>query len=58
MSENSDRTVVLASPGKIGFEAQVRVLDWAARRHTRDGAPARALAEALAGKGVQVVVAG
>lgn len=28
MSENSDRTVVLASPGKIGFEARVRVLDW------------------------------
>ena len=28
MSESSSRTVVLASPAKIGFPARVRVIDW------------------------------
>jgi DeoR/GlpR family transcriptional regulator of sugar metabolism len=28
MSESSARTIVLASPAKIGFAARVRVVDW------------------------------
>ncbi len=57
MSENSDRTVVLASPGKIGYEARVRVLDWAKVDALVTARLPAAFAEALAGKGVQVVVA-
>jgi DeoR/GlpR family transcriptional regulator of sugar metabolism len=56
MSESSDRTVVLASPGKIGVEARARVLDWAAVDTlvtTRLPAP---FADVLAGMGVDVVV--
>jgi DeoR/GlpR family transcriptional regulator of sugar metabolism len=57
MSENSDRTVVLASPGKIGFEARVRVLDWARVDTLVTARLPAPFVVALVGQGVRVVVA-
>jgi DeoR/GlpR family transcriptional regulator of sugar metabolism len=56
MSENSDRTVVLASPGKIGFEARVRVLEWATVHTLVTARLPAPFAEALASRGVQVAL--
>jgi DeoR/GlpR family transcriptional regulator of sugar metabolism len=56
MSENSGSTLVLASPGKIGFEARVRVLDWAEIDTLITARLPTPFAEALAGRGVQVVL--
>jgi len=57
MSESSDRTVVLASPGKIGFEARVRVLGWDRVDALVTARLPGPLADALAGRGVEVVAA-
>ena len=57
MNESSDSTVVLASPGKIGYEARVRVLDW---REVDTLVTARlpaAFRQAVMGKGTEVSVA-
>ena len=56
MSESSASTLVLASPGKIGFEARVRVLDWPEIDTLITARLPTAFAEALAGRGVQVVL--
>jgi DeoR/GlpR family transcriptional regulator of sugar metabolism len=56
MSESSASTLVLASPGKIGFEARVRVLDWPEIDTLITARLSAPFAEALAGRGVQVVL--
>jgi DeoR/GlpR family transcriptional regulator of sugar metabolism len=56
MSENLDRTIVLASPGKVGYEARVRVLDWARVDVLVTARMPAPFADALAGKGVSVEV--
>jgi DeoR/GlpR family transcriptional regulator of sugar metabolism len=57
MSENSDRTVVLASPGKIGYEARVRVLDWPDVDTLVTARLPAPFNQALVGRDVEVVVA-
>jgi len=56
MSESSDRTVVLASPGKIGFEARVRVLEWAQVDILVTARMPASFEDALGAKGVSVLV--
>jgi DeoR/GlpR family transcriptional regulator of sugar metabolism len=57
MSENSDRTVVLASPGKIDFEARVRVLDWSQVDSLVTARLPAPFVEHLVARGVRVVLA-
>ena len=55
MSENSSRTVVLASPAKIGFPARVQVVDWP-QVDTLVAAPLPSeFAEGLRERGVEVL---
>ena len=55
MSESAARTVVLASPAKIGFAARVRVIDWP-QVDTFVARPLPAeLDDALAARGVEVL---
>ena len=57
MSESSSRTVVLASPAKIGFPARVRVIDWP-QVHSLVAAPLAAeFTESLGQRGVEVLQA-
>ena len=57
MSESSSRTVVLASPAKIGFPARVRVIDWP-QVDTLVAAPLPAeFTESLGQRGVEVLPA-
>ena len=57
MSENSARTIVLASPGKIGFDARVRILDWPEVDTLVTTRLPAAFAEQLVQRGTRVVIA-
>lgn len=56
MSESSSRTVVLASTGKIGFDARVRVIDWAEVDTLIAARLPAPFADGLAQREVQVLV--
>ena len=57
MSESSSRTVVLASPAKIGFAARVRVVDWSAVGTLVAATLPPEFAEGLGRRGVDVAYA-
>ena len=57
MSESSSRTVVLASPAKVGFAARVRVIDWASVETLVSTALPLEFAESLGRRGVDVAYA-
>ena len=58
MSESAARTVVLASPGKIGFDARARIVDWPQVDTLVTARPPAPFAEGLAERGVRVLIAG
>ena len=58
MSESSSRTVVLASPAKIGFAARVRVVDWPSVETLVAATLPPEFAESLGRCGVDVAYAG
>lgn len=57
MSESSSRTVVLASPAKVGFAARVRVVDWASVETLITMPLPLEFAESLGRRGVDVACA-
>jgi DeoR/GlpR family transcriptional regulator of sugar metabolism len=57
MSESSACTVVLASPGKIGFDARVRVIDWPDVDVLITARLPTPFADGLAERGVHVLLA-
>jgi DeoR/GlpR family transcriptional regulator of sugar metabolism len=57
MSESSSRTVVLASPAKIGFPARVRVVDWPQVDVFVGASPPAEFVQGLGERGVEVLQA-
>ncbi len=58
MSESSSQTIVLASPGKLGFNARARVVGWPEVDALITTRLPKAFAEGLARQGVRVLIAG
>ena len=58
MSESAAQTVVLASSGKIGFDARARVVDWAQVDTVVVARLPAPFADGLAERGVRVLIAG
>jgi DeoR/GlpR family transcriptional regulator of sugar metabolism len=58
MSESATQTVVLASPGKLGFAARARIVDWPQVDVFVTARPPAPFARGLAERGVRVIAAG